>query len=65
VSHLTNKIRLEREKNNLKRATKVEFNTGTRDMGYKSNNDRKEAGFIQSYGNFDDYLQKEIRKYER
>jgi hypothetical protein len=34
-------------------------------MGYKSNNDRKEAGFIQSYGNFDDYLQKEIRKYER
>ena len=42
MSHMTNKKRALRDKN---RKARVEsgFNTGTRDMGYASNNERKVA----------------------
>ncbi|MCQ2910842.1 MAG: hypothetical protein MJ244_01520 [Clostridia bacterium] len=42
MAHMTNKKRLEREKNNRMRGFNP-MNTGTRDMGYKSNNERKVA----------------------
>lgn len=40
MSHMTNKKRIKREKNNRKRGFNG-FNTGTRDMGYESNQERK------------------------
>lgn len=46
MAHLTNKKRKEREKNNLNRGLNG-FNTGTRSMGFKSNNDRKDFLFCQ------------------
>lgn len=46
MAHLTNKKRRQRKKNNLTRAFNG-FNTGTRSMGFKSNNDRKDYLFRQ------------------
>ena len=45
MSHLTKKKLLEREKNNKLRATNG-FNTGTRNMGFVSNNARKAASHL-------------------
>ena len=42
MAHLTKKKMKEREKNNRNRGFNG-FNTGTRDMGFRSNNDRKAA----------------------
>lgn len=39
--HMTRKKKLEREKNNRKRNFSP-INTGTRNMGFASNNDRKD-----------------------
>lgn len=47
MAHITNKKRREKEKNNLKRGFNG-FNTGTRNMGYESNQQRKEQGLIDS-----------------
>lgn len=44
MSHMTNKKRLERDKNARNRGYNG-FNTGTRSMGFKSNNDRKDYLF--------------------
>lgn len=44
MAHMTNKKRKQRERNNLKRAFNP-MNMGTRDMGFKSNNDRKDYLF--------------------
>ena len=46
MAHLTNKKKQQRAKNNLKRAFNP-MNTGTRNMGFKSNNDRKDYLFRQ------------------
>lgn len=46
MAHLTKKKIAEREKNNRLRGMN-EFNTGTRDMGYESNNARKAALHMQ------------------
>lgn len=46
MSHLTNKKRKEREKNSRMRVVNG-FNVGTRNMGFKSNNDRKDYLFRQ------------------
>ena len=50
MSHITNKKRKEKEKNNRNRGFNG-FNTGTRDMGYESNQQRKEQGLIDSIKN--------------
>ena len=50
MAHLTEKKKKEKEKNNLKRGFNG-FNTGTRNMGYESNQQRKEQGFIDSLKN--------------
>lgn len=42
MAHMTNKKRKERDKNALNRGFNG-FNTGTRNMGYESNNARKAA----------------------
>ena len=42
MAHLTKKKMKERERNNRNRGFNG-FNTGTRDMGFRSNNDRKAA----------------------
>lgn len=42
MSHMTKKKAKERERNNLQRCFSG-FNTGTRSMGYESNNARKAA----------------------
>lgn len=47
MSHITNKVRIEKEKNNRNRGFNG-FDTGTRDMGYKSNQDRKEKAKLMS-----------------
>ena len=47
MSHMTRKKKKKRDKNSLLRGLNG-FNTGTRDMGYKSNQDRKEQAIIQS-----------------
>lgn len=47
MSHVTNKKRKEKDKNNLKRGFNG-FNTGTRNMGFESNQQRKEQGLIDS-----------------
>ena len=47
MAHITNKKRREKEKNNRKRGFNG-FNTGTRNMGYESNQQRKEQGLIDS-----------------
>lgn len=47
MSHATKKKEKQKELNNRKR-TVTPMNTGTRDMGYKSNQDRKEAAKLQS-----------------
>lgn len=47
MSHITNKVRIEKEKNNRNRGFNG-FDTGTRDMGYKSNQDRKEKAKLES-----------------
>lgn len=46
--HLTNKKKLKREQNNRKRGMSP-INTGTRNMGFKSNNDRKQYLAINFY----------------
>lgn len=47
MSHKTKKKEKHKEKNNLKRVL-IGFNTGTRDMGYESNQQRKEQAIIDS-----------------
>ena len=47
MSHLTNKKKKQKEKNNKARGFNG-FNTGTRDMGFESNQKRKEQAFINS-----------------
>ena len=47
MSHKTKKKEKHKEKNNLKRVS-IGFNTGTRDMGYESNQQRKEQAIIDS-----------------
>ena len=47
MSHKTRKKEKQREKNNLNRVNAT-FNTGTRDMGYESNQQRKEQAIIDS-----------------
>ncbi len=44
MSHMTNKKRIQRDKNARNRGVNG-FNTGTRDMGFKSNQDRKDHLF--------------------
>ncbi|MCQ2749561.1 MAG: hypothetical protein MJ246_06330 [Clostridia bacterium] len=51
MSHMTNKKRILRDKNRRNRSESG-FNTGTRDMGYASNNDRKAT---HSERDLDDY----------
>lgn len=46
MAHMTNKKRKIRDYNALNRATNG-FNTGTRNMGYESNNARKAAVHMQ------------------
>lgn len=46
MAHMTNKKRKERDKNARMRVING-FNVGTRDMGFKSNNDRKDFLFRQ------------------
>lgn len=46
MAHLTNKKRKQRDLNNRERGFNG-FNTGTRSMGFKSNNDRKDFIFRQ------------------
>lgn len=41
MSHVTKKMKIEKEKNNRARGFNG-FDTGTRDMGFASNQDRKE-----------------------
>ena len=45
MAHMTNKKRKERDKNALNREFNG-FNTGTRNMGYESNNARKAAAHL-------------------
>ena len=45
MAHMTNKKRKERDKNALNRGVNG-FNTGTRNMGYESNNARKAAAHL-------------------
>ena len=47
MSHKTKKKEKQQKKNNLSRVT-IGFNTGTRDMGYESNQQRKEQALIDS-----------------
>jgi len=47
MSHNTKKKEKQKQKNDLGRV-KVGFNTGTRDMGYESNQQRKEQAIIDS-----------------
>lgn len=47
MSHISKKKQIQKEANNRKR-TMNPINTGTRDMGYKSNQDRKETAKLQS-----------------
>ena len=47
MAHITNKKKRERERNSLKRVVNG-FNTGTRNMGFESNQRRKEKGLIDS-----------------
>ena len=47
MSHKTKKKEKLKEKNNLSRV-RIGFNTGTRDMGYESNQQRKEQAIIDS-----------------
>lgn len=44
MSHMTNKKKKQKAINDLKRGYSP-MNTGTRDMGFKSNNDRKDYLF--------------------
>lgn len=44
MAHMTNKKKRKKALNDLKRAYNP-MNTGTRDMGFKSNNDRKDYLF--------------------
>ena len=53
MSHTTKKKEIQKEQNNRKRAV-TPMNTGTRDMGYKSNQDRKETAKLQSIRKADD-----------
>lgn len=46
MAHMTNKKRKERDKNALNRGFNG-FNTGTRNMGYESNNARKAAAYLK------------------
>lgn len=46
MAHMTNKKRKERDKNALNRAFNG-FNTGTRNMGYESNNARKAVAHLK------------------
>lgn len=46
MAHMTNKKRKERDKNALNRGFNG-FNTGTRNMGYESNNARKAAAHLK------------------
>ena len=50
MSHKTKKKEKQKEKNNLSRVS-IGFNTGTRDMGYESNQQRKEQAIIDSLKN--------------
>lgn len=47
MSHRTKKKEKQKKKNNLGRVS-IGFNTGTRDMGYESNQQRKEQAIIDS-----------------
>ena len=47
MSHKTKKNEKQKQKTDLGRV-KVAFNTGTRDMGYESNQQRKEKALIDS-----------------
>ena len=47
MSHKTKKKEKHKEKNYIKRVS-IDFNTGTRDMGYESNQQRKEQAIIDS-----------------
>ena len=47
MSHKTKKKEKQQKKNNLSRVS-IDFNTGTRDMGYESNQQRKEQAIIDS-----------------
>ncbi|MBO4320531.1 MAG: hypothetical protein J5857_08685 [Treponema sp.] len=52
MSHKTNKKLKKKELNDRKRIA-VPFNTGTRNMGFNSNQDRKEAAIMDSIRNSD------------
>ena len=47
MSHKTKKKEKQKQKNDLGRV-RVDFNTGTRDMGFESNQQRKEQAMIDS-----------------
>lgn len=49
MAHLTNKERLLREKNNRNRGFNG-FNTGTRSMGFVSNQARKASAHAKAWG---------------
>jgi len=50
MSHKTKKKEKQQKNNNLSRVS-IDFNTGTRDMGYESNQQRKEQAIIHSLKN--------------